>query len=133
MRRICMLLVLALLLGCLAGCAADSPKPTPAADETATPVSENEAPAPEVCSYSIRARGGSGEPIQGAIFNFCTDESCFPVTTDEDGLAVFTGAPARYHVQLLRAPVGWQVEGEAEFTTEPCEQSFDILFAEAEK
>lgn len=157
MKRLWILLALALLLGCLAGCGPDTPKESPAA-ETADPTAKAEGQAPETeapadegqtpeteapvpteksvgsaaCSYTIRAVDmDSGKGIEGVVCNFCTDVSCSPVTTGEDGTAVFTGAPARYHVQVLKVPAGWVLSGESEFYTEAGEQSIQLLFTGA--
>ncbi len=153
MKRLYLLLALVLLLGCLTGCGQARPKESPApaeapAGEATEPAGETEDQAPEAetpapadkgaasaaCSYTIRAVNmDNGKGIEGVVCNFCTDLSCSPVTTDEDGTAVFTGAPARYHVQVLKVPVGWVLSGESEFYTEACEQSFQLLFTGAER
>ena len=86
---------------------------------------------PNTVSYTVRCRGAeNGEAIAGVILNFCTDTACTPVTTSEEGGAVFVGPPARYHVQIVRVPDGWQPAGEAEWTTEPYGETFWIPFTE---
>ncbi len=112
MKRCCLLL---LLLACLAGCG------------TAESV-----PKADVCTYTVRVEDADGRPVAGVMVNFCTDVSCTPITTDDEGRAVFTGPPEEYHVQVIRVPKGWQVRGEAEFHTEPREQSFRVILEEAE-
>lgn len=117
MKRIWILLVLLILLGCLTGCAAAAP-----AAESADP---------SACVYTVCAyAGGSGEAIAGVVVNFCSEDSCTPVTTGEDGTAVFTGPAAKYHVQIIQVPEGWEAEGDVEWETEAHEQTFRIPFAE---
>lgn len=59
--------------------------------------------------YSVLVLDQNGDGVAGAYLNFCTDESCQLVTTDEIGAAALTGdAPQDYHVQLLRLPAGYQ-------------------------
>ncbi len=71
--------------------------------------------------------------IPGAVVNFCTDTACTPVTADGDGAAVFTGPPARYHVQIISVPEGMQPYYGDEFTTEPYGQTFYVPYMEAER
>ena len=42
---------------------------------------------------------------------------------------MFAAPPARYHVQIVKLPEGWQLSDQADgdFFTEPREQSFQIL------
>lgn len=118
MKALSVLLILLLALSLLAGCGA-----APA---------EQGADA-ETCTYTVVAAGENGEAIPGVVVNFCTDTSCSPVTTNDDGTAAFTGAPDRYHVQVIRMPDGWQLDGEAEWYTETRAQTFRLLFTEAGK
>lgn len=86
---------------------------------------------PNVCTYTVYAYDTSYEGVAGAVFNFCTDTMCTPVTTDADGAAVFTGPPARYHVQVVSAPNRLTPMSGDEFTTEPYAQTFYIPFSES--
>lgn len=87
---------------------------------------------PGVCRYTVCAYDPNYEPVEGVMVNFCTDTACTPVTTDESGIAVFTGIPARYHVQVIQAPEGLQLQGNESFDTEPYGQTFWLPFAEAQ-
>jgi peroxiredoxin len=79
------------------------------------------------CVYKVYCYGAENyEDVTGVVVNFCTDTACYPVTTAEMGCAVFTGAPAKYHVQIVKIPDGWQLESEAEWYTEPYGQTFWI-------
>ena len=57
---------------------------------------------PEECLYEIR----TNPPVSGAVFAFCTDQTCVPAPTDAQGIAVFEGTPGDYTVKLLSAPEG---------------------------
>ncbi len=88
---------------------------------------------PAVCRYTVCCYGVDNyEEIEGVVVNFCTDTTCAPIVSGETGEAVFTGAPARYHVQIVQVPEGWVlVEGESEWTTEPYGEIYWIGFREA--
>ncbi|MBQ6431501.1 MAG: TlpA family protein disulfide reductase [Oscillospiraceae bacterium] len=78
---------------------------------------------PNLCTYYIYAYGAADyADVEGVVINFCTDTTCTPVTTGADGAAVFTGVPARYHVQVVTVPDGWVLTGDSEWTTEPYSQ-----------
>ena len=82
---------------------------------------------PSVCTYTVILYDRyTYDEIPGAVVNFCTDTVCTPITTDENGAAVFTGAPARYHVQIVGLPEGCSAGEAADFTTEPYGQTFWI-------
>lgn len=117
MKKISLLLALLLLAVCLVGCG-DAGKSA-----------EKEA----LCTYTVSCRGEDGSGVAGVMINFCTDSACMPVTSGEDGAAVFTGAPEAYHVQVIRIPEGWELEGDEEWTTEARSQDFVISFREVGK
>ena len=79
------------------------------------------------CIYTVLAYDSyTGMGVEGLVVNFCTDTTCTPVTTSDEGSAFFTGAPAKYHVQVVQAPDGWEVLGETDFYTETYGQTFWI-------
>ena len=78
------------------------------------PAAREEAPAGER-AYRVLFRDQEGEAVPGCIVNFCTDSACMPVAADEQGVALFTGAPDRYHLQVLRVPSGYRFDTEQEF------------------
>ena len=80
-----------------------------------------EEPEPEAtslteASYTVFCRDQDGNPVSGCIVNFCADELCAPVRTDENGIARFVGKPYPYHVQLAKAPAGYSFDKEKEWT-----------------
>ncbi len=68
--------------------------------------------------YTVLFTDQNGDPVPGCIVNFCTDETCQPVTADEDGAAVFTGEPYPYHLQVIRVPEGYEFDLTQEFTAD---------------
>ncbi len=87
---------------------------------------------PALCTYAVGAYDvDTYAYVGGVVVNFCTDTACTPVVTTEDGPALFTGAPAEYHVQIVQAPDGWTAVGETEFYTEAYGQTFWLPFREA--
>ncbi|MBQ9880494.1 MAG: hypothetical protein IJM45_08700 [Clostridia bacterium] len=108
-----------LLLSCLTGC--DNARPSEGTDND-----------PGLCTYTVYCRGADNrDAIQGVIINFCTDTTCTPVTSSEQGEAVFTGAPAEYHVEIVKIPDGWELaQDEAEWYTGTQSETREILFAE---
>ncbi len=85
---------------------------------------------PYVCRYSIYALDKNGDYVKGAVFNFCTDEACTLLTTDEYGFVEYEGLPGRYHIQFISAPNGLTVSGESEWITEPFPQMWLITLEE---
>ena len=77
---------------------------------------QNAQPLPQSASYSVTFTDPGGDPVPGCIVNFCTDEMCVPVQADENGVAVFEGAPYEYHLQVIRVPAGYVLKGNLEGT-----------------
>ena len=84
----------------------------------------------KVSEYVFNAVGTGNTPVEGVIINVCTDDKCMPLTTGPDGKAVFTGDPAKYHIEIVRTPKKWQVAGESEFDAGEGSQTFTIELAE---
>ncbi len=100
------------------------------AENTVIPGADND---PGVCTYTVQCcvkeAGGELTGVAGVVINFCTDTACTPVTTDENGAAVFTGPPAKYHVQIVRVPEGWKpAQEETEWDTGPSGENYRISF-----
>lgn len=80
-----------------------------------------------VCTYTVGAYDvATYEFVAGVVVNFCTDTVCTPVVTAGDDPVDFTGAPAKYHVQIVSVPEGWEAVGETDFYTETYGQTFWI-------
>ena len=69
---------------------------------------ENASPAPSSGGgvYTVRLT----EAVAGFTFTFCTGDVCVPVTTGEDGTAVFEGPAAEYEVRLIRPADGYEAD-----------------------
>ncbi len=84
---------------------------------------------PSRSTYTVYCYGAEGyEDVTGVVITFCTDTTCVPVTSAEEGAAIFHGPPARYHVKILSVPEGWALSGDAEWDTEPYGQIFWVPF-----
>ncbi|MBQ6562388.1 MAG: hypothetical protein IJL88_00650 [Clostridia bacterium] len=66
--------------------------------------------------YLIRVVDQYGLPVPGAFVNICTDTTCMPSLTDENGEILFDGEPMAYHLQVLKVPEG--------FSCDPAEESW---------
>ena len=75
-----------------------------------------EASLPETVTYTVSFVDQNGDPVPGCIINFCTDEACQPCFADANGVAVFTGSPYPYHLQVIRVPQGYDFDTAQEFT-----------------
>ena len=116
-RNFCVLFALVMTLGCLTCCASKTS-------------SSSETEDPSKCTYTVIVTSlETGEGIEGVIVNFCTDSSCVPVTTDEEGTAVFTGDPYKYHVQIIKCPEGFEMPEESDWYTEEKTETFNITLA----
>lgn len=63
--------------------------------------------------YVIRFTDPEGNPVPGVMANVCDDVACTMLTSDEDGVARFTGELKPWSVQILKVPEGFTfVEGE---------------------
>jgi hypothetical protein len=82
---------------------------------------------PMACRHVFEVFDENYMPIEGVVINFCTDSACTPVTTDADGLAVFTGMRYRYHVQVIKIPEGYEFVDPDEYDLEPYDQNFSIM------
>ena len=88
---------------------------------------------PGLCTYTVLAYDSDYRPVEGVTVNFCTDTACTPVTTNARGEAVFTGPPARYHVQTVLCPEGLRPAGSGAFYTELYGQTFHLPLQEAKQ
>ena len=74
-----------------------------------------------------------GEPVPGAIVNFCTDVQCTMVTADDDGLAEYIGEAGEYHVQVLKVPAGYNFDKTQEFYLDPADPTVTIILTGEEE
>lgn len=89
---------------------------------------------PNRCTYTVYCYSvANGADVVGAVVNFCTDTTCTPVTSADLGAATFTGKPDTYHVQVVKAPEGWELADSGELTTHRYDEVFWIGFKETGK
>ena len=81
---------------------------------------------PAGASYRVTLRDQDGAPVPGVVVNFCTDEACTQVTSDEKGVAAFAGALSEYHVQLLALPQGYSYTEAAELAVGTGRETLDL-------
>ena len=65
-------------------------------------------------AYNVYVCDQDSNPIPGVYVNFCTDTTCEPRVTDEDGAICFAGKPQSYHLQILKAPEGYSFDADYE-------------------
>lgn len=58
--------------------------------------------------YQIKAVDPDGNPVQGVMVQFCSDEQCLMGKTGEDGIAAFDMPAGSYTVHLLKVPAGYE-------------------------
>ena len=69
-------------------------------------------------AYTVHVVDQEGQPVEEAAVNFCTDASCVPRESDQNGLITFNGMPAVYHIQLVDVPEGYSYDEDFEFYTD---------------
>ena len=97
-----LLLALAVLTGCGQAAAVPTGKPDVAAAESAS-------------SYQVLVLDESGNPVPGAMIQFCSDVECSMAKTDDSGIATFDKEAGSYTVHVLKVPEGFAPD-ETEYT-----------------
>lgn len=64
-------------------------------------------------TYTVTVKDEAGNPISGAFVQLCLD-NCFPMATNESGVATFNLEEADYKVSFVSMPAGYTSD-EAEF------------------
>lgn len=112
-RFLALLMAACLMLG-LCACggegepdATDSSEVTEATDVTEATVIENAQDGN--VTYTVTVVDESGAPIAGVFVQMCL-ETCYPNSTNENGVATFSLAEADYKVSFLTPPEGYSVE-----------------------
>ena len=60
--------------------------------------------------YTVYFTDEQGLPLPGCAVSFCAGERCVPVFANDEGVAVYEGAPNNYEVKLISAPEGYRAE-----------------------
>lgn len=84
---------------------------------------ENSAQTAETCAYTVNFLDETGNLLPGCAVSFCAGETCVPVFANDEGTAVFEGAPQTYTVKLLSAPEGYRAADTDEQTAGPYTQT----------
>lgn len=58
--------------------------------------------------YQIKTVDPDGNPVQGVMVQFCSDDQCLMGKTGEDGIAAFDMPAGSYTVHLLKVPAGYE-------------------------
>ena len=66
--------------------------------------------------WEVLFQDQDGNPVAGCMINFCTDTACYTAVSDENGLAVYEGESAEYHLQVLKVPEGYTYDTNREFS-----------------
>ena len=83
----------------------------------ADPVSTVPSPAAHEGIYRVTVTDTEGDPVSGAVIQFCSDTFCMMAKSDDNGIAEFEADKGVYTIHVLKAPEGYVSEGE-EYTTE---------------
>ena len=70
-------------------------------------------------AYTVQISDQNGDPVAEASVSFCDDSSCILRETDENGLAVLEGTPAKYHLQVVDVPEGYAFPAVTNFEIGP--------------
>ena len=141
MRKILsMILILTMGAALLAGCGGSSQgtgtaggAATASSVSAADPAADNPAAAevPEGSYVIYVLDEESGDPIEDAVVQFCSDTLCQTGKSDAAGKAVFESDPGNYTAHVLKAPEGYDV-GSEEFDLTPEVRSVEIKLKKAD-
>lgn len=141
MRKILsMILILTIGAALLAGCGGSSQgtgtaggAATASSVSAADPAADNPAAAevPEGSYVIYVLDEESGDPIEDAVVQFCSDTLCQTGKSDAAGKAVFESDPGNYTAHVLKAPEGYDA-GSEEFDLTPEVRSVEIKLKKAD-
>lgn len=67
-------------------------------------------PSTPVTSYTLLIRDGGNQPVPGVVLNFYGGGTSQMLTSDTDGVVVFTAKPGAYNFQVLSVPEGFDMD-----------------------
>lgn len=113
MKKLLAILTAALMLLSLAACGQAEPAVNTTAPETSQVVTTTAEV--EENKVSVTVKDSDGNPIKGVMLQICKD-TCVPMVTDENGVAVFNNmeATAEHKLSVLSCPEGYVYNGEPE-------------------
>jgi len=59
-------------------------------------------------AYQIQVVDPDGQPVQGVMVQFCSDDQCLMKATGDDGIAAFDEPAGSYTVHLRKVPAGYE-------------------------
>ena len=89
------------LLACAAGCSETPAESNPESSAPVTTTTTTKADDGKV-TYTVTVTDEDGNPIKGALIQLCA-ESCFPASTDENGVATWSLEEEEYKASFLNA------------------------------
>ena len=111
------LLALVLLASCLGMISCESSKPEQTTTTTATTTTttttttlkdNNDPQTPSTVQYKVTVKDQNGDPVKDADVQMCIGELCkLPVSTDDNGVALFDVEEADYSVKFNLVPEGY--------------------------
>ena len=129
---LCLVIVCA-LSGCggngndVSGSEVSSSSQSASAQETSSATTED-----GKVTYQVTVVDSENNPISGALVQLCKD-TCYPSSTDENGMATFSLAEDDYKVTFLTLPAGYTYsDEEQEFYFESGETELTITLKAAE-
>ncbi|MCR5303968.1 MAG: TlpA family protein disulfide reductase [Lachnospiraceae bacterium] len=57
--------------------------------------------------YRVNLKDTDGNPVKGAMVQFCSDTQCAMTQSDDQGVAEYSADPGNYHVHILKLPSGY--------------------------
>jgi len=76
------------------------------------------APGTAATSYTLVVRDRQNQPVPGVVLNFYGAGSSQMLTSDQDGVMVFTARHGDYKFQVLSVPEGYEVDSGFEETVQ---------------
>ncbi len=132
-----LVLMLCLMIVCaLSGCGGNennvSGSEVSSSQSTPTQETSSENTEDGKVTYQVKVVDGENNPISGALVQLCKD-TCYPSSTDENGVATFSLAEDDYKVTFLTLPAGYTYsDEEQEFYFESGETELTITLKAAE-
>ena len=107
MKSIFAMLLASLIIGAVIGRYVPGAVRIPAG-ETAEEQADTGTAENDIGAYRVIVRSVNGDPVEGAVIQFCDDVMCSFRPTDAEGAAVFSTEEQKiYEIHVLKAPEGY--------------------------
>ena len=77
-------------------------------------------------AYRVIVADDTSAPVEGAMVQFCTDDTCKMALTDANGVASFDDPPGVYDIHVRKLPPGYK-QNNKEYRTEPVYSDMVIM------